>query len=266
MNFISKKFLSSVVGLLVVPSTIGTANASFNTNRELIKGQVATFSKRIADHVENAKNLLDILFSTFLYGLETKRLIIDGIREQDVDSLTDKIYDDDVTRYYLDDEEGKIIENAKFSSRDEAKRFITYCQNCWNSSKCLESYESNEFDEITGFRDFVIRLKATGEAIGLFGYNIERNGLEFFLEINYFVGKNFQGKGYAKEAAMALTKLIFDNIDNGVFKADIHMDNEPSKRLANTIMSYITSDNSANYEKAESYTSNSVIFKLRKIS
>lgn len=258
------KCLAGLVGMLMVPGTFSSAfsRISIDDQRKLTS-HAASLYERVSSHVENSSKLLQVLGMTFTRGIETERLIIDGIKEGDIESLTKKICDEDVTKYYIGDEDG-IEEGFKFSNEFEAKYHVSTCQRFHNICYALRGCNSNPLDRILGERDFAIRLKDTGEAIGILGYNITRKGLNIKLDINYFIGKDFQGKGYTKEAATALTKLIFNNLNEGTFVASLHQDNAASERLAKSLMNSIKEDKSATYEREIEFFGNMVDFTLRK--
>ena len=121
--------------------------------------------------------------------LETDRLIIREITLNDLDDLY-KIYEDESIFKYTDN----LYER-------QAEEIFT------------QSYIKNMY-AFYGYGLWVILLKETGELIGRVGLsNRDVNG-KIEVEIGYLIGKEFQKKGYAREACTAI-------IDFSKYKLDL---------------------------------------------
>ncbi len=75
---------------------------------------------------------------------------------------------------------------------------------------------------------YSVTLAATGQFIGCAGLENSRgNGLE----IGYWIGQPFWGKGYATEAAQALVDVAFRNTEIDVLRASCRESNAASRRV-----------------------------------
>ncbi len=84
--------------------------------------------------------------------------------------------------------------------------------------------------QLRGYGQWVVTLKATGEAIGRSGlYNPEGwPGLE----VGYVIAPEHQGRGYATEAAAASLRYARDAVGAERVISLIYHDNRPSQRVA----------------------------------
>lgn len=120
--------------------------------------------------------------------IETERLIIRAFRSEDIDSMM---------RNWISDEDiqGMYGEPA-YKTREEVEKLLgTYIRN----------YQSGCY-----FR-WGIFEKDSGECIGMIAYFLVDTHNNFG-EIEYCIGKEFQGKGYATEACRAVIDYGFDRI------------------------------------------------------
>ncbi len=85
-------------------------------------------------------------------------------------------------------------------------------------------------DELSGQRRFFFAMiaRASGELVGLI--SLTRNGADEG-EIGYWVGRPYQGRGYAREAAAAVIALGFEALALRRVTAACRPDNEPSWRV-----------------------------------
>ncbi len=90
--------------------------------------------------------------------------------------------------------------------------------------KYIKGYESGYY-----YRWAVIE-KDSGECIGQAAYFLIDRG-NHFGEIEYCIGKAFQGKGYATEATKALIKYGFEQIGLHKVQICVRPSNTPSKRV-----------------------------------
>jgi ribosomal-protein-alanine N-acetyltransferase len=90
---------------------------------------------------------------------------------------------------------------------------MKYCGGA-NSKENLEKAISFYIDQQNkkGFSPYIVTIKETGEIIGVCGYNPTKNDDE--IELIYHFIKEYWGKGYATEAAMACIKYASENCKN----------------------------------------------------
>ena len=84
----------------------------------------------------------------------------------------------------------------------------------------------------------IIKLKESNKIIGMLDYYIDQSN---YFGLGYFIGKEFQKKGYATEACIPLTNLIFENLDQKTMSLTFKEKNLASKKLAIKIVNYINS-------------------------
>lgn len=269
MNFKGKKFLSTIITTLMLPSFFTTATLSgdlYSSSEESRSSSPTSILELSESRLsENCSSLTKVLEGVYEKGYETERLIIEKIKESDEEALAKQIYDEDVTRYFFQTEDHqRMIENFKFDSLERAKAFTTY-RRVTSNLKFKARTTKDPKEILLGDHAFAVRLKDSKEPIGVLGYNISTENSKFLLNIDYFIGKNYQQKGYAKEAAVALTNHIFQNISEGIFLADIHILNKASRKVAkHTIDAIIKEDEKSEYQKSKSYINNMVKYRLDK--
>lgn len=89
-------------------------------------------------------------------------------------------------------------------------------------------------DKEDGFGIWPVVHKADGRVIGVCGvFYIPDHAPD--VEIAWLFDKAYQGRGYATEAARAVTQFAFDELHLPVLYALIHQDNAPSIRLADRL-------------------------------
>lgn len=142
------------------------------------------------------------------FMIETERLILRNMREDDFRALYAVLADSDIMRHYL-------------YSFDE-----TRVRN-W-ISRNIERYG------VFGFGLWAVVLKGGGEMIGDCGLTMQNINGMIKPEIGYHIRRDFQRKGYAKEAATAVRNWTFENTP---FQA---------------VYSYMKSENVGSYSTARS--------------
>lgn len=138
--------------------------------------------------------------------LETERLILREMREEDFQALFLVLGDPEITRHYP-------------SSFDEAHVRGWIGRN-------IERYR------IFGFGLWAVCLKETGELIGDCGLTMQLIGGVIKPEIGYHIRKDMQRKGYAREAAAAVRDWAFSNTPFRIIYSYMKYTNEPSARTA----------------------------------
>ena len=138
--------------------------------------------------------------------LETERLILRETTEQDFDALYLVLADAAVMKFYPHDfDEARV---KRWIKRDK-ERYDTF-----------------------GFGLWAVCLKSTEELIGNCGLVMEQiNGL-IKPEIAYHIRGNMQGKGYAKEAAIAVRNWTFQNTPFQTVYSCMNVKNIPSYHTA----------------------------------
>jgi RimJ/RimL family protein N-acetyltransferase len=84
--------------------------------------------------------------------------------------------------------------------------------------------------EFLGYGYYAVEEKATGTLIGRIGYTNQPGWPAF--ELGWTVIPEFQGRGYATEAARLLLPYAFQTLDQPKVVSLIHPDNAPSRRVA----------------------------------
>jgi len=141
--------------------------------------------------------------------IETERLVLREMTENDFDALYKVLEDSDIMQHYP-----YTFDNAR------VRNWI---------QRNVERYQ------IFGFGLWAVCLKETGEMIGDCGLTMQLIGNQIKPEIGYHIRGDMQRKGYAKEAAIAVRDWTFNNTTfNMVYSYMIHT-NEAS---AKTAMSY----------------------------
>lgn len=84
--------------------------------------------------------------------------------------------------------------------------------------------------ELLGYGYYAVEEKATGTLIGRVGYTNQPGWPGF--ELGWTIIPEFQGRGYATEAARLLLPYAFDTLRQSRVISLIHPDNAPSRRVA----------------------------------
>lgn len=151
--------------------------------------------------------------------VETDRLVLEPTTESDLNVLSEYLMDSNVTKY-LDPSIKK-----GFSSKKEALEF-------------LES--EGECDTA---REFTVKLKDDKISIGKIDAMIYRTDCGNMLMLGYWLGKSYQGKGYAREASYNFANKFFSASDVSSVYISCISENSSGCRLANDIISYLVQHN-----------------------
>ena len=138
--------------------------------------------------------------------LETERLILRELREDDLGALYVVLGDSDIMRHYP-------------YTFDEARVRRWIAVN-------MERYR------VFGFGLWAVVLKETGELIGDCGLTMQSFDGMIRPEIGYHIARSNQRKGYAKEAAAACRDWAFENTPFGAVYSYMKKDNTASRATA----------------------------------
>lgn len=141
--------------------------------------------------------------------IETERLFLREMTENDLDALYKVLSDRNIMQHYP-------------YAFDESKVRNWIQRN-------IERYR------IFGFGLWAVCLKETGETIGDCGLTMQLINGQIKPEIGYHIRADQQRKGYAKEAAIAVRDWTFRNTPFNMIYSYMKYTNEPS---AHTAMSY----------------------------
>ena len=147
--------------------------------------------------------------------LQTKRLILRGIREEDAPEIVKWRSDPEVYRYFKNPQKITIESH-------------------------LNWYYHNYLLDESRF-DWICVDKQTEKIIGVFGLNYNGNNAE----VNYLLVPEAQHKGYAQEAINCLISHA-RNYNVKTIIAEIHKDNSPSIALAER-MRFVYVKNNENF-------------------
>ena len=145
---------------------------------------------------------------------ETERLLLERTKEEDYFPLACIMFNKNINCHY--------------------QRPIIYLGNLSDSIQFIRSQSINTVS-------FTIKLKNSGNPIimGQIGYYYVDNTYKE-IGIFYYIGENFQKKGYAGEAACPLIRHLFENLPCSKFlKIDYISTNLGSKKIADKICSDI---------------------------
>ena len=137
--------------------------------------------------------------------LETERLRFRQFREDDFPVYETWCANIDIMRYL----------GGKTLTRVEAWRHLAYQVGHW---------------AFLGYGYYAVEEKSSGRLIGRVGFTNQRGWPGF--ELGWTIIPEFQGKGYATEAARMLLPYAFDVLDQPRVISLIHPDNAPSRRVA----------------------------------
>ena len=138
--------------------------------------------------------------------IETERLFLREMKENDFDSLYEVLADADIMQHYP-------------YTFDES-RVRNWIQ------RNMERYR------IFGFGLWAVCLKETGEMIGDCGLTMQLIDGEIKPEIGYHIRADKQRNGYAKEAAIAVRDWTFHNTPFQIVYSYMKHTNEPSVKTA----------------------------------
>ena len=141
--------------------------------------------------------------------LETERLFLREMDMNDYDALYRVLADTEIMRHYP-------------YTFDEAR------VRAW-IERNIDRYHVNRFGL------WAVCLKETGEMIGDCGLTLQMINGNMLPEIGYHIRRDFQRRGYAKEAAKAVRDWVFRNTDYPALYSYCKYTNEPSIRTAESI-------------------------------
>ena len=138
--------------------------------------------------------------------IETERLFLREMKENDFDALYEVLADADIMQHYP-------------YTFDES-RVRNWIQ------------RNKERYRIFGFGLWAVCLKETGKMIGDCGLTMQLIGGEIKPEIGYHIRSDKQRNGYAKEAAIAVRDWTFNNTPFQIIYSYMKYTNEPSVKTA----------------------------------
>lgn len=139
--------------------------------------------------------------------LETERLLLRLWKEEDFDQFA---------KYYADEANAKYVGGQK--TLDEAWRHFALQIGHWH---------------LNGFGYWAVDEKETGNFVGCVGLWKSAGWPE--LELGYWLLKEYQGKGYAKEAALRSKEYAIDVLNTSSLVSYIDPSNTPSIKLAESL-------------------------------
>ena len=138
--------------------------------------------------------------------IETERLFLREMDENDFDALYEVLADADIMQHYPNTFDENRVRN-------------------W-IQRNIERYRLFDFGL------WAVCLKETGEMIGDCGLTMQFIGGEIKPEIGYHIGADKQRNGYAKEAAIAVRDWTFNNTPFQIVYSYMKYTNEPSVKTA----------------------------------
>ncbi len=138
--------------------------------------------------------------------LETERLLLRELTDEDFDALYRVLADSDIMQHYPYTFDENRVRN-------------------WIA-------RNKERYEVFGFGLWAVVLKETGEMIGDCGLTMQNINGSIKPEIGYHIAKAHQRKGYAKEAARACRDWTFQNTPFDILYSYMKMTNVPSAATA----------------------------------
>lgn len=137
--------------------------------------------------------------------IETERLILRELRQEDFPTYEKLAADPDVMRYL----------GGKTMNQVDAWRHMAFMVGHW---------------QLRGYGYFALVEKTTGEFIGRAGFTNPTGWPGF--ELGWTVVPWKQRQGFAFEAAQRLLRFAFEDLDKDHVISLIHPDNTPSRRVA----------------------------------
>lgn len=138
--------------------------------------------------------------------IETERLFLREMKENDFDALYEVLADSDIMQHY-----------PYTFDENRVRNWI---------ERNIERYR------IFGFGLWAVCLKETGEMIGDCGLTMQLINGKIKPEIGYHIRADKQRKGYAKEAAIAIRDWAFNNTPFNVVYSYMKHTNEASIKTA----------------------------------
>ncbi len=138
--------------------------------------------------------------------IETERLFLREMKENDFDALYEVLTDADIMQHY-----------PYTFDENRVRNWI---------QRNIERYR------IFGFGLWAVCLKETGEIIGDCGLTLQLIDGRIKPEIGYHIRANKQRNGYAKEAAIAVRDWTFNNTPFQIIYSYMKYTNKPSVKTA----------------------------------
>lgn len=152
---------------------------------------------------------------------ETERLILTPTTISDLEVLSEYLLDYDVAKYI-----DPSVENG-FSDKEQALQF-------------LKTENKNEYDEALSF---TIKLKDSNIPIGEFDVMLCHMDNKTIAMFGYWLGKDFQKKGYAREACYSICSKVLNASDVNSIYIACDSRNMASINLASDILNYLEKSN-----------------------
>lgn len=136
----------------------------------------------------------------------TKRLILRGYEEDDLDAFTDMYGNPDVMRY---------IGSGQTSNRSESWRLMAVMLGHWH---------------LRGYGSWAVEERTSGAMIGRVGCWHPEGWPGF--EIGWMIRREFWGKGFATEASSVAMEFAFEELEQPHVISIIQPENAASRRVA----------------------------------
>lgn len=162
-------------------------------------------------------------------NIETERLLLRKITDEDAESLYRNVYND--FEYY------KYYYQVPFKTFEDYKPLV---------EKYKEMYERGNH-----FR-WCIVLKETNEIIGHIILHT-KNLLDNNCKIGYIIGKNYTNKGYAKEAVTAIINFGLNEVKFHRIEAEIVAENVNSIKVIESVGMHFESIKEESYRIENTY-------------
>jgi len=143
--------------------------------------------------------------------IETERLLLRQITNDDVDILF---------KYWSDNEVTKFMNLSPFKSITQVLEMLRLLNDLFEQQQALRWGITTKFD---------------GQIIGTCGYNTGLNKDSFIGEIGYELGKEYWGFGYMQETLQALIEYGFQCMNLNRIEAYVMVENTVSLNLLNKL-------------------------------
>lgn len=137
--------------------------------------------------------------------LETERLVLRRIREEDAQEIYEGFVNQEEFLYYANKEKRTLEEEVKSLENIDIK------------------YENKEY------YNWLITLKETGKIIGSINLKVENKNDS--VEFNYVIDNRFVNKGYMTEALKKVKEFAFNIINVNRFQGGCVISNNKSKKV-----------------------------------
>ncbi len=206
--------LTTFILLQVILEIFSFSVTGYATQKDNVVTDIPSYDNTIALSKENYK--FDDLSNL---EIETERLVITPTNEKDLNKLAEYLLDKQVSQY-LD----PTITDG-FETQEQALKFL----------------KSDGSDEYSKALEYTIKLKDSNIPIGKLDLMLSPNSLgkNSILSIGYWLGRDFQGKGYMSEACFKLFDKAFNASDVRSLYVACDVKNEKSSILADKIFDYI---------------------------